>query len=83
MTPESLDKAKENRSKREEAMKEYYRVNDKINSMSKYDDSPLYAINHGKTTIYPTVAEFRAMLIIMRDRLDRQIEKLDKEFEEM
>lgn len=80
MTLESLDKAKENRSKREKVMNEYYTVNDKINSMSKCNDSFLCTIDQG---IYPTVAEFRAMLILMRARLDRQIEKLDKEFEEM
>ena len=83
MTEDLLSKAKDNRLKRSTALREYEKVNKAIDRLQGHSDNTEVMIRYYDGTFNPTVQEFRMMLTLMRDRLDREIKKLDDEFNDM
>ena len=83
MTNEQLKEANRNRNEREQALKDYNYVSHLYDTTSDNDDVILSINFNPNKQIFPTVKEYRNLLRNMRDRLDAEIAKLDKEFEEL
>lgn len=83
MTQEQLKEANRNRNEREQALKDYNYVSHLYDTTSDNDDVILSINFNPNKKIFPTVKEYRNLLRNMRDRLDAEIAKLDKEFEEL
>lgn len=87
MTELNFEKAKQNRKERELALNEYDKVSKIINVLSDGGFEYKVVAKMPNSTryqdIYPSVREFRNMLLNMRDRYDAEISRLDKEFEEL
>lgn len=83
MTNEQLKKATMNRNEREQLLKDYNYVSHLYDTTSDNDDVVLSINFNPNKKIFPTVKEYRNLLRNMRDRLDAEIAKLDKEFEEL
>ncbi len=84
MTERDLDKANGNRDRKRRLLIEYKRVSEAI---EKFDDDGFAVIMRYKTwergewtDLDPSLEELRTILISMRDRLDVEISKIDKEF---
>lgn len=83
MTNEQLKEANRNRNEREQSLKDYNYVSHLYDTTSDNDDVILSINFNPNKQIFPTVKEYRNLLRNMRDRLDAEIAKLDKEFEEL
>lgn len=87
MTETTLEKAKSNRKFRSTALCEYQKVSEAINV---FNDDGFHFCVRIKTyergdwkDIYPSSEEFLELLKQMRDRYDREISVIDKEFEDL
>lgn len=83
MTQEQLNKANRNRNEREQALKDYNYVSHLHDTTSDNDEIFLNINCNPNKKIFPTAKEYRNLLRNMRDRLDIEIAKLDKEFAEL
>ena len=83
MTEEAMYKANRNRNEREQLLKDYNYVSHLYDTTSDNDDVILNINCNPNKKIFPTVKEYRNLLRNMRDRLDMEISKLDKEFAEL
>ena len=82
MTQETLKKAIQNRKEREDKLRQYEKVN-RIFANTADTDTVIIDVGCGDKRIYPTGKEFKFLLRNMRDRLDAEINALDKEFESL
>ena len=90
MTIKNLEKAIDNRTKRKHTLTEYEKVSKAINEFNN-EDFFFTGIKIGFSKldetrgvfICPNSTEFYEMLIKMRDRYDKEIEELDREFNEL
>ena len=87
MTDEALKQAVENRKEREDLLEKYNLVSRAVKDLDK-EGFVCRAIvrfpgRGSYEDIYPSVKEFRLMLLNVRDRLDAEIARLDKEFVEL
>lgn len=84
MTDGILKQAVENREERENLLNKYNMATRAINDLNKKGFVCRAIVQFPGTgryeDIYPSVKEFRLMLLNVRDRLDAEIARLDKEF---
>lgn len=87
MTDGILKQAVENRKEREDLLSKYNMVTRAVNDLNKKGFVCRTLVQFPGTSryedIYPSVKEFRLMLLNVRDRLDAEIARLDKEFAEL
>lgn len=87
MTEKKLEEANKNREERTRLLKQYEEVSCAINSFTSKGFVFRAIVQLPNTTcyrdIYPSAKEFRLMLLNVRDRLDAEIARLDKEFTEL
>ncbi len=87
MTDENLKQAVENRKEREDLLDKYNLVSRAISEFGDERTEYRAVLRLPGTTCYedvhPSKKEFRLMLLNVRDRLDAEITRLDKEFIEL
>lgn len=83
MTENTLEKAKKNREERFYKLQEYERINKDLETISNDETIWLDKNGNSNNRILPTVDEYRNFLKVVRDRLDAEIVKLDREFDEL
>ena len=87
MTDEALKKAVDNRKEREGLLDKYNLVSRAISEFGDERTEYRAVLRLPGTTCYedvhPSKKEFRLMLLNVRDRLDAEITRLDKEFIEL
>ena len=87
MTDGILKQAVENRKKREDLLNKYNMVSRAVKDLDSRGFVYRTVVQLPGTAIYediyPSKKEFRLMLLNVRDRLDAEISRLDKEFSEL
>lgn len=87
MTDGILKQAVENRKEREDLLNKYNMVSRAVKEIDSRGFVYRTVVQFPGTAlyedIYPSVKEFRLMLLNVRDRLDAEIARLDKEFAEL